>query len=1193
MIKNPIYYLNQAEGIFYPAFDKYLCKDEQIEIDQGEKIRLWDSLSFQGGTHYTIHWAGKVDVGSYDEFLAFLSFPRDASMKVTAIINGHPVFLTERSHGAENPVELKGSFHFQDEGEKLLTDLFLELDSPNERNVVILSWLGLSKSDCLEKIEKTIPHWNDEWDREIRKDCVGTIDKNMVLSRKEGEFLKAQVKADNKLLDFYNRNALEAMKIDHRSIIREYVPQPTGMYRFVRERDRGRVYLEGPILNLAIAGYLLDEAVYSRHAAELILALISMKWCEGPVCDMKDSKFHHVCFTEDHMLSEVTLAMGFLGGMFEDSARRRIADKIQKAWMIIKEKCREPGYRNFMNQGIVGCRGALLGAVYLQMIEGGYENEIQKIYEKHTQLVDQYLTREGHCAEGGGYFEYSFSTSIVLWHVYAKYTKQGWRQVVPKSFQKTGRYLEALMSVNDPRGSRNPINCDRGGEVMTLLLVFMTLVCDFPEGNNYLLARFTGNKVEKIQKSFDMLFFLYYKKQLELRPCYKAEKEEIAFEKSGFLSYRHGSTKLLITAERNPYTGHFHEDRGQIVLQAEGETLLPDLGTVEYGDSRSLLMSTQSYHNLAYPEGLTMQPESTAGKKAAAAAAYPITEELTIDDMKIPEARILFHEVTEDAYIFGVETGILFGNSIEGRREGKLKENSLLLKDVWKFPEARSLNVNFISYHPWEIKEDGKKINSGNMTLVVDSSSPAWFEVENGMVDHAGKSVYLVRIRTEKAVEQKVESCIVWGKKELSDKNSGEENRRILQEMLDRGGTIRIEKKGVYEIENSLYIKSHSHLYFGKGVVMKRSKTSVGSFFLVNRGAFTRKWDEDITIEGLNLVTNGVEARENAAVYGLTGEISLFCIKNLQIFDFTCMDLPPLSFGLHVCTFEDIRLENLNIQGRKDAVHLGTGKRFVIRHGIFRTFDDPVALNAHDYAVANPQLGWIEDGLIEDCFDLPDKETTGYFCRILAGSWCDWYKGMEIQNSDTVVSNGRIYRAFQQPDGKKYMSVTPPSHKAGMEILDGIHWVMVQEGSIYNCGCRNIHFKDIHLQKEREVALSIHFDHDRYSRSVYPGSEMPVQENIIFENLIVQNKVGCLLRSITPINTVKFYNSVIGTPKNGNSRIRLETLEGQAGAYGKSRLLLIGNTCFGEEFPIVECEEGREYEQMGYGNLVLEEKKEG
>lgn len=82
---------------------------------------MWDFLSFQGGTHYTIHWAGKVDVGFYDKFLAFLSFPRDAFMKVTVVIDGNPIFLTERGHGAENQVELKGSFHFQDEGEEFST----------------------------------------------------------------------------------------------------------------------------------------------------------------------------------------------------------------------------------------------------------------------------------------------------------------------------------------------------------------------------------------------------------------------------------------------------------------------------------------------------------------------------------------------------------------------------------------------------------------------------------------------------------------------------------------------------------------------------------------------------------------------------------------------------------------------------------------------------------------------------------------------------------------------------------------------------------------------------------------------------------------------------------------------------------------------------------------------------------------
>lgn len=279
-------------------------------------------------------------------------------------------------------------------------------------------------------------------------------------------------------------------------------------------------------------------------------------------------------------------------------------------------------------------------------------------------------------------------------------------------------------------------------------------------------------------------------------------------------------------------------------------------------------------------------------------------------------------------------------------------------------------------------------------------------------------------------------------------------------------------------------------------------------------------------------------------------------------------------------------LERLHIEGRKDAVHLGTGKCFVIRHGVFRTYDDPIALNAHDYAVANPQMGWIEDGLIEDCYDLEDESTVGYFCRILAGSWVDWYPSMEIQNSDTVVSGGRVYRAFQKPDGVVSISKTAPMHKEGMSTLDGINWVMVQENVVYNCGCRNIHFKDIHLLKKRDVALSIHFDHDWYSRSVYPSSEMPVQENIVFENIVVENEIACMVRSITPVDVIKIVNSVIGTKKTGNSNICLETLRGQEGQYPKTHIVLQGNTCYGDPVNIT-CEEGRNYCVVNNGNINL------
>lgn len=1186
---NRIYQLNEAEGIFYPAFDRHLCNDEQVTMDRGDIVRLWDSLTFQGGSHFTVHWSGETALGAYDSFLAFLSFPAAAVMKITGIVDGCSQVLVEQARGGEDPVELKGRFALTEgDGAHLLTDLYLELTSPTENNIIILSWMGLSRSDKEEALEASVPVWKEEWDEQIVRGRVGGIEHNMVLNREEGETLKALVAGDEKLQQYYRTNAEKAMKIDYKAILREYVPQIPGMYRFVRVRDRGRTHLEGPVLNLAIAGYLLEEASYSEHAARLILALTAMKWCEGPVCDMEESQFHHVCFTEDHMLSEVSLAMGFLGGVLKEEAKKRVADKVETAWKVIWEKCSEPGYRNFMNQGIVGCRGAMLGAVYLQLCGRNFREKIEEVYHKHTGIVDVYLTEEGHCGEGGDYFEYTFSTAILLWHVYAAYTHKNWREVVPESFHKSGRYQEALMSVNDRRGRRLSINCDKGNEVSTLLLVFMTLVCDFPEGNNYLIARFSGKDMERIEKSFDMLFYQYYKEQLNLHPCYRREKEEISLPGSGLLTYRQGSVKLLVAAERNPYTGHFHEDRGQIVLQAEGETLLPDLGTVSYGNTKSLLMSRQSYHNTACPADMVMCPASEAGMKAAAAAAFPITEELTIEDMAVPEARVLYHEVLQDSYAFGVETGMLFGEGIKGIREGRLGRQSLELTDSWQFDKPHPLQVTYLSYHPWNIKRDGQLAESGIMTLAVQTEEDVWFETESGMTDGQGRDVYILRIGTDEAASHRILSCLTWKKKELSEGNTGAENRRILQELLNQGGTVRIEKPGTYEIEDSLYIKSHTHLILDKGVKLKRASSSVGSFFLINRGAFDRTWDTDITIEGMHLITNGVEARRNASVYGLTGEISLFYIRNLRIFDFTCMDLPRLSFGLHICTFEDIVLERLRIEGRKDAVHLGTGKQFVIRHGIFRTFDDPIALNAHDYAVANPQMGWIEDGLIEDCYDLADKDTTGYFCRILAGSWVDWHQGMEIQNSDTVVSNGRVYRAFQKPDGTIYKSMTAPVHSEGMCTLDGIHWVMVQNEIVYNCGCRNLHFKDIHLQKVRETALSIHFDHDWFSRSVYPGSCMPVQENIIFENIIIQNETACLVRSITPVDTVKICNSIIGTKTSGNSSIRLETLPGEEGHYSDTRILLQGNTCYGKIDSIVECEDGRSYHLTAVGNLILE-----
>ncbi len=178
-------------------------------------------------------------------------------------------------------------------------------------------------------------------------------------------------------------------------------------------------------------------------------------------------------------------------------------------------------------------------------------------------------------------------------------------------------------------------------------------------------------------------------------------------------------------------------------------------------------------------------------------------------------------------------------------------------------------------------------------------------------------------------------------------------------------------------------------------------------------------------------------------VYGLRGQIAFFYVKDLRIERFRCHDLMSMQFAIHVCTFEDLRIHDAIIKGKKDGVHLGRGRRFAIKHCVFQTHDDAVALNAHDYATSNPELGWIEDGVLEHCHDLAEpenKKPTGFFCRILAGAWIDWRPGMEVQHSDTVVSHGRLYRVQAQPDSAVIVSTTQPAHTDGSTILDGINW---------------------------------------------------------------------------------------------------------------------------------------------------------
>ncbi|HBY72545.1 MAG TPA: hypothetical protein DEG06_09935 [Lachnospiraceae bacterium] len=358
---------------------------------------------------------------------------------------------------------------------------------------------------------------------------------------------------------------------------------------------------------------------------------------------------------------------------------------------------------------------------------------------------------------------------------------------------------------------------------------------------------------------------------------------------------------------------------------------------------------------------------------------------------------------------------------------------------------------------------------------------------------------------------------------------SGIENRKALQKAVEEGGTIVISEPGTYKLAGTVYIGSYTSLLFANNTfIQKVNEEGWFSHVLLNKGALTKTYDTGIRIEHLHIIVNGMDIRK-FEVEGLHGQLAFFYVKDLHITGFRCMDLGKWQYGIQICTFEDIIVKDVIIKGDKDGVHLGRGKRFLISEGIFDTYDDAVALNGHDYDVGNPELGWIEDGIVEKCQDLTHdgKCTDGYFCRMLAGAWVDWYPGIKLQKSDTVVANGRMYRVKADPDGKEYTSTICPSHEKGIKVIEGITWVVVQEDVTYTAGVRNVTFRDIYLHKPR-TGFSIHFDNDRYSRSYYPGAEVPHQEQIMFDGIrVTHNQKAHLMEIGTPVDVINMVNSNI------------------------------------------------------------------
>ena len=433
-----------------------------------------------------------------------------------------------------------------------------------------------------------------------------------------------------------------------------------------------------------------------------------------------------------------------------------------------------------------------------------------------------------------------------------------------------------------------------------------------------------------------------------------------------------------------------------------------------------------------------------------------------------------------------------------------------------------------------ELVEDAGKVKTVN-GISPDTNGNVQITPEKELVTQISQIVSVQKEVVQSQVDV-VDSARNAANNGVLPSNDGTTNFTNLQAMLDVGGTIVVDVPGIYEINGMLQIGSDTELIFGKQVYMKQMN-SVGGF-IVNKGAATGVYNENIRIKGLNIICNGMTGDSSSYKFGLRGKIAFCFVKNVILDEIYVDDIPAATYFIHIAAYDGVLIQNSHIEGSKDGIHSACGNHLTIRNCYFNTLDDPIALNCQDYPASIPYYGWIKNVLIEDCVDASPAGTGGAprarSILFYGGAWLDWASGNTYRNGDTVVAtNGYIYRLISTTaisDETAIESTVEPTHSSGrVTESDGCTWQFIQEETVYNVACANVTVRNYYVRCPRVEVFRFHDDNTRYVRSIYPNAIMPPHSNFVFDCIFIDNEYATsyFVGIHEPVDSIRTVNSKV------------------------------------------------------------------
>jgi hypothetical protein len=366
-------------------------------------------------------------------------------------------------------------------------------------------------------------------------------------------------------------------------------------------------------------------------------------------------------------------------------------------------------------------------------------------------IMDRYIATDGGAFEGIGYQLHTSAFAMLAAIAYARYRNRPIGEIVSPKLESSVDFILTVLSEGNHPGSAIPI-ADGGQTGLPISAHCVALLRRIYDRSDLdpLLGTLLPTVNEDESMRIDNPVLLIFGPDDITEGVTHTPRFHILADSGLLTSSRpagDGRVRVLLTGCQDQDAGHSHHDRGSIILEAFGKTLLCENGMIRYEIAEHVLLGGPRYHCIACPgplDDLPLQVVPTPGK---------IVPEGSGDDTRLSASVDL-------ARAWGARV-----RSAERRIESK-EPTEFLLTDSFDLPESRPVTMLYNT--TGTITADTTPEATSRFVVEVDGVAavieprftPSRYRIEENLYNAAGEACRLLLVEAPAATHHRLETAI-------------------------------------------------------------------------------------------------------------------------------------------------------------------------------------------------------------------------------------------------------------------------------------------------------------------------------------------------------------------------------------------------------------------------------------------------